>query len=47
MFHIHRAGDTYKFVIQSINYAFLAVFTTEAILKITAYGKAYFYDGWN
>ena len=29
------------------NYIFVGIFTFEAIIKITAYGKNYFYDNWN
>ena len=29
------------------NYIFAAIFTLEAIIKITALGKVYFKDNWN
>ena len=34
-------------VLQNINYAFMAIFTIEAILKIIAMKSAYFKEGWN
>ena len=30
-----------------VNYVFTAIFTVEAIIKIIAYGKGYFQQGWN
>lgn len=30
-----------------LNYVFAAIFTIEAIIKITAFGKLYFKDNWN
>lgn len=32
---------------ENINYFFISVFTAEAVIKILALGKAYFYDSWN
>ena len=32
---------------ESINYFFISVFTVEAVIKIVALGKIYFYDSWN
>ena len=32
---------------ENINYFFISVFTAEAVIKIVALGKAYFYDSWN
>ena len=30
-----------------LNYIFAGIFTVEAIIKISAFGKSYFWDGWN
>lgn len=37
----------YTMVLQYINYVFTAIFTIEAILKLTAFGKVYFSSSWN
>ena len=38
--------DMPKFM-ENINYFFIFVFTAEAVIKIVALGKVYFYDSWN
>ena len=38
--------DMPKFM-ENINYFFICVFTAEAVIKIVALGKVYFYDSWN
>lgn len=34
-------------ILEKINYFFAAVFTVEAIIKITGFGRFYFHVGWN
>jgi hypothetical protein len=34
-------------ILETINYVFAGIFTVEAGVKITAYRKKYFSDGWN
>jgi hypothetical protein len=34
-------------ILEMINYVFAVIFTLEAVIKITAYRKNYFSDGWN
>jgi hypothetical protein len=34
-------------ILETINYGFAAIFTLEAIIKLTAFKKNYFSDGWN
>ena len=36
-----------KFVLDIFNYIFAGIFTIEAIIKLIAFGKRYFKDGWN
>ena len=30
-----------------VDYIFIGIFTLEAVIKIVAFGKAYFKEGWN
>ena len=34
-------------ILDTINYIFAGIFTIEAIIKLMAFGKGYFHDGWN
>ncbi|PCI31098.1 hypothetical protein COB52_00380 [Candidatus Kaiserbacteria bacterium] len=34
-------------ILEIINYVFAGIFTLEAIIKLFAFGKGYFQDGWN
>ena len=40
-------SDEYEEVLEHFNKFFMAVFTIEAFIKIVAYKKLYFQDGWN
>jgi len=40
-------GDAMQQVLVNVNFAFMAIFTIEAILKLIAMKSAYFKDGWN
>lgn len=43
----HTASDEFIEGLEILNLIFTGIFLVEAILKIGAYGKAYFYDSWN
>jgi hypothetical protein len=41
------ASAEYLAVLDYVNYIFTTVFACEALLKLIAYGKTYFYNAWN
>ena len=43
----YQMGTTIQFINNILNYVFAAIFTLEAIIKITAFGTLYFSDSWN
>ena len=47
MLHYHRSSEIYAQTLKVLNFIFLGIFCIEAALKMIAYAKAYFYDGWN
>lgn len=46
-FNWYMQPESYKPVIEVINYVFVTIFTIEAIVKIIAQKKDYFTDSWN
>ena len=41
------ASDSWNQFLEILNYIFTAIFFIEALLKLFAYGKAYFFTAWN
>ena len=41
------SSKKYNEILESINYAFTAIFVIEAALKLIAFGASYFKMGWN